>query len=1550
MSAYPYIPVATEDQLWGEIETRRRQMAATRATVTSRQAALASGLSQSYPWLDPGITQSLTLAGFPANSAQARAVATMAAVTTAQDGGFDDPAPEVPDGFFDALWQVSGEVGKVALNGLKAAMAVGGFLYEELGEAVIPAFGQAEMVTPNKFTFGRPDIGFDFGPIDDLLEVPHMVANTIAQKFSGEFWSNFWSAYTEQASPSTLRLAIGDIAATGSSPFFGFDADQGEGIIGNFNRRQELRARLQLAPYSGTPESASTLGRITALELFEPDSWAYKILSGAVDFGANVATPLDLGLGDVAKGAGIGLSAADRITMGGKVGLLPGITKRVDLGQAIDSYLTSRPGQEWAQWLADTDDVGAIWNNIGRVSPSLAEELARTSDINAIMGTLRHTLGTQIRDIPTAGPIGRTAGTILSAPLRPLGSALPDYARTFGPGAAVFRSFRNIRAIHEVPGAKFNPHDLAGSAKTLHDYVRNAKMGDDILNKYLTRMAGIEAGDSTAFLNLSIDLGTDTIQHLVNREASVFGRSFTIGQARSLTKIYRDATDDFRLYFIDAQGRNVDVLGAKTVTIDGENIPSSFGPTVHMLSELIDGAVPLPGSARELKRATSFMSRVWDIPGVEGSVEFADWILGNIWKPFQLVTRFAYPVRVLGEEQVRLAAVGMDSLFTHPWSYIQWMTSRRGGKDLEEALFNTGVEGRFGPRLDLIQEASDFKSAMARGSAGWAGLPGEILTGRFVRATRNDGEKFYQGAGVELQQMASEPVMQRIAGGLGKGDLESIGRGDLVTAQAASALKEAVDTTGTLPGTAAPAFTKVRDIGLIKEWFWSGGGKAFREELGTVKGKEILAESHSGARQAADEYIDSYLNRLNIKTGQNPDLINAVATGKLGKVNLLNVYSSKKLTKALEDYDDALPAYVKVEETIAGRTSILDRAVTTMFSAMMTRPTNTLSRSPFFRQAYNEEIERLMGFATVGVQEKVVRYARDVAKLSRNDQLRLTRIMGSTSGDRITSLAEMDTLAKAFALGRTRDLLYDLSKRNQFFDAFRHVFPFGDAWKEIMSAWTKILSEHPGNLRRFQQGVQGALGPGFGELTSQAFGTGTTPGQGFIYTDPQTKELMFNYPGSELVSGVLLGTTGQASPDAQVTLSGNVAGLNLFSATVLPGMGPSVQWPMAAFGDITGFELPQGVHDIVFPFGEPDLEQGFLEENFYPAWLQKLTTALFADPETTRIYGNTVADVMRALVRTGKYSNDTPEAQQELLDAGKSRARALMVIRALAQSSLPTGPSVRWSQADVQGNLVPIVIMAEEYRRLLDQYEGDSDKALTEWLRTFGTENLLALQGKTKEVLYRPLDEESYGWIRENPELEQDYRLTIGFFAPDPTEGSFDYSGYLRTIDDETRQVLRPRDQLQLSNDFLGTIAYEQAKSQVRDRTDVAANMWLAEVKEMLRQRFPGFDDQLPVKSPPKTSELIEELVIAANDPRLADTPAAQAINLYQQARLAAQEIVDNNRSRLNGSQSYTSSASTQFLRDWLRSVAQELIGQYPEFREAYQRVYRNEFQNRDED
>lgn len=1466
MSSRNYVDPVVEDRLWSELEQRSAELSASIASATAARAELAGAYADAYPWMEPGVVQSLVLAGVPPDDPAARQVGELAGEAAWEDGGFDESAADVPDGWLQSAWDaLSGGVGTAVKGVTRGVFTALSAPFEEL-QALISSIGEA---------------AFDDDP---------------------GFWGDMVSNYTEAAAPSNLRLAVGSLVS-------GRPVNLGSGFLPQQETRRQLEQRLTLDGFHVTP------GRLVSRLVTEPGTRPYAAISGLVDFALNVAVPIDLGVGKLAKVGKLG-------QMSEVAGLVPA-TRRTLLSEVTrDQFLSSSVGRQLTRALTDMTDVRQVWDVTNRVDLGLARRLADTRTEGETLEVLRDALGTTLREAPVAGLGGRAAGAVADVLTRSRGS----YGRVFGPGAVVKRSLSNVRLIHEVPGRVMNARDLDASAKTLHDFIRNAELGDEAASRYLYRLSDIQEGDSVALYNLTFDLMEEVTEKLVNQSGALRKR-FTRSEASGLTRMVRNYYEDVRSYFIDELGRNADVLGGYTLI--GDKV-EDMRTVPHLMSELINDVVPLP-DPRAIRRATSFIGRVWDIPGVKGSEAMADWLMSDIWKPMTLL-RGAYTVRVVGEEQVRLAGVGLDSLVSHP---VGWVEIAIGGSDSKLARMLDLIPG-VDPKLTkdvtgrLFDELAEHQAALTRGSAGWRGLPGELVTGRFPRVRKGDPE-FFQGAAVELTQLSTDPLARRVAGGLSEADLASIGR----------SLDDA----------------DPHDLSLIKEWWWRGGGASLREEFGKARGKASLVDDASavaegerllgmgvvsnrwlGARDAADYHVDTVLRRVNLKTGQHPDLLELVGTQKLGDINIRGFDAGPKLAKKLAEYEDVLPAYVKAPEAIVVThrgtvaTQHMDRVVERLFHSLMSVPTNRLSRSPAFRQLYWKRVDELVGFATRETQDAILVAAKE-AGLSRGALRKMAKKVSSGEGNRLVDIGEVDAIAKAFALDSTRELLYDLTKSNQFFDVMRLVFPFGEAWKEILTTWARIVKGNPAILRRFQQFVEGARDPEFGEFTSWALQTGSLPGEGFFHPDPQTGQEVFNYPGSAFLSRQVLDTD-----LAQVAFTGQVAGLNLLSASVLPGFGPMVQIPASVV-------LPKKsgaweiVRDIVLPFGDPDMSQGVVESQL-PGWFRKVFKGLAANPESDRIFANSVMDVARALVRSGEYSTRTPEEIDRLLLEAEKRARVLWVIRGVGQFGAPTSPAFTWSTEDLVGNVVPIKVLADEYRRLRDvKYQGDENAAFAEWMRRFGTENVLALQPKSRQIIQRPVTKEGATWLEQHPDLAHDYPLVAGLLAPEPPVGEFDYDTYLAQFEDRTREALTPAEMVAMSNNFLGRLAFEEAKRVVEGRNDPQAQLWITMVRDDIAREYPGFDSYVGLTPRPKTEQLIEELRAAVADPRFADLETVKATRLYLDAADTAEFLAQ----QIPGVKHYRSAKKARGLRDALRVTASEISARYPEFVRVWINVFSRE-------
>ena len=97
-------------------------------------------------------------------------------------------------------------------------------------------------------------------------------------------------------------------------------------------------------------------------------------------------------------------------------------------------------------------------------------------------------------------------------------------------------------------------------------------------------------------------------------------------------------------------------------------------------------------------------------------------------------------------------------------------------------------------------------------------------------------------------------------------------------------------------------------------------------------------------------------------------------------------------------------------------------------------PADQLSRNPYFRTKYNREVSR-----------------------------RLAYFMDDKGNVNISQnkLFEIEEDARNFAIGETRDLLYDLAEETRISEMLTHIAPFYNAWQEVLGRWAHLATQNP---------------------------------------------------------------------------------------------------------------------------------------------------------------------------------------------------------------------------------------------------------------------------------------------------------------------------------------------------------------------------------------------------------------------------------------------------------------------------------------------------------
>lgn len=509
----------------------------------------------------------------------------------------------------------------------------------------------------------------------------------------------------------------------------------------------------------------------------------------------------------------------------------------------------------------------------------------------------------------------------------------------------------------------------------------------------------------------------------------------------------------------------------------------------------------------------------------------------------------------------------------------------------------------------------------------------------------------------------------------------------------------------------------------------------------------------------------------------------------------------------------------------------------------------------------------------------------------------------------------VDELSKATAIELTRRSFYDAASRSNLTDLMTNVMPFIVSWQEVMRRYSRHALA---DANRFRQTTQ--------TLNGIASADPDGDGRGFFYRDPNTGELMFNFPmdhlfvpllnsyGGYLAGQLVLGRTplgmglsGAIGAGAMGALSArniNNEGLDpelvapvkslSMGFSVLPGFGPVVQ--MAATHILKNKPNQREILDMIAPMGAEEFSVTGIAKQLSPAWADRVSAALANGPRSNEQYASMAMETMRALAATGEYDLSDPASVQQLVAASERAAKRLMALQALSQFTGPVRPSIEFdvpvefqdslASEDIRGLVengkIPSQFLASIFRSL---QQDDFDTAVPKMMEMFGPHIMLYMAPLTseKEGVKGLGVSTSFGeWEGQNRDYAERHPDVYGYFAPAGSD--FDYQTYLRQL--RTGQRIRQVDQRDLIEDaqaVVGKALYRQFRRQQGMQTSPLQQQLAAEYRNTLAEAYPGFGN-----APMNIAELdatINKLQQAAFDPAMANNESAIAARKYFTAR-----------------------------------------------------------------
>lgn len=1450
--------VARSRQAWDKV-------LAARNTVSRADAQSVSTLSANYPHMSPGTVIPLAQAGVGADDPLASHVATEEAKSNQKKRGF---------------W---GAIGDIVQGGLSGAM----FL-PELGMGVVrnvaAAGGDIAAGAVSGAATGAAAGLIGAGPTAGLS----VLAGTVGGALIGGGLGGLAQARGVKVESGGFVNPL-EQTTLGQDIFYG--KSQGEGLLpGGTAVVAQQEASRRSAAISG---HALTPGRFLASSVTEPGTKPYNLLSGTMD--AAVAWELDpVNMVGKANKA-LKFREARFLPSEGELarrvaqaerndaGLVDAARKTV-IGEKVDTWLGTKKAEQAKQWFAG-HGFEDIRKQLGgdKVDVAIVRDLADATTPEAVDGILRQHLG-------IAGGME----------VKPAVGGFGMEVRRKAAGLPFFDKVKESRLWSDLPSGRIDYADPTDATHQFELLARDANIPTEQLN-------GVTRQFADALLE-------GTFEGKRKADAIIYK---TLGGAEGKVSQSKAGRQFMNKVLARAGAKDNDVLRAlideDAMKMPSENVSIS-GKTHNMVSasyltDYMDSGLDVDRTTlRGIRAATSKVARIANNPKFQAGVALGDHITNDMFKPAALL-RGAWTVRVVGEEQIRMAAAGRLSLFNHPLSYLAWAMDDEGR--ITDIFKKHGINIGGRGQVDIAGErfAKEGSTIIPASDA----LEADLL----------DAGHSHFGETVNYKQKAEAWAGD---GFTAAGHQQTYVRGAVGHVEAVA---ENIDNIAADPLMRMLA-TEPRYV--VRRWFMEGDGNEIRQALITKYGAPLRSNAEiDKALDNARGTINKVMGRVEeVKVPANvpgypgmakttaagrpgsPAIRDAIATGELngvpirdakGRINSDFVTELNKLGEELPD--QIVGSAARADAKWATKR---DSAIQSLFTHLMTKPSAKLSRSPMFRQTYWDEAKNLMTELDPAAQAKLLDSAA-AAKLPKAD-IDALRLRARASSGELT-LHEGDMLAKGRALDATQTLLYDAAKRGQISDVLRIVMPFAEAQKEVMGVWAKVgLVDNPAVLRRAQQVMSGARG------------------SGMFYKDPTTGEEMFAMPGGEFATG-LLGLQG-------VPLVGRVQGLNMFGNGIMPGIGPAMQIPAKMLLE----DKPQfdGLMKFIDPYGATSPEGGGLLEQLYPSWVKKGITAFSKSPESDRTFANTVKDVWAQGISTGKYKADTQDDIQKGLDDAKFRARGLYFLRSLSSVTgvAPTTLSPEIKAKDKDGKWIVADRLKDDLQKML---KADPDGANKAFLEKYGNNAFAFLQSKSySTVAAAATTTDASAWLKANPGVVKKYGDVAGLFAPQG--GEFDYAQYLKNLKSGDTVSMTIEEYAQSANDKLAKMIFYEQKDKFGPRPSKSQRAWLTDLRMALREEYPGFDKHLPGKPDQGTvkDEFIPQIEKAVKDPKLADNKVAQATATYLQGREAAIK-----QAKAAGFETFTQARSAQPLREWLRQLGDQLISEVPDFEPMMSRIFDRE-------
>ena len=740
--------------------------------------------------------------------------------------------------------------------------------------------------------------------------------------------------------------------------------------------------------------------------------------------------------------------------------------------------------------------------------------------------------------------------------------------------------------------------------------------------------------------------------------------------------------------------------------------------------------------------------------------------------------------------------------------------------------------------------------------------------------------------------------------------------------------------------------------------------RSYFEGLGK-RDPSFIWDSLDGAKT----YVDDVVRDLTDVTGGHPHLLAAISGNRvmiggeafsLGRRTAYGNVPSAEFTSLLKmgDPDDAsIPIFAQWSKAPEG-TNVYPRA--SEFAEEKSR--NVFNW--FMQNAYGRSSDKFARIPLWNVRKWNL-IADMIPSLSKEEALKLKNSLPSLNlpayvVDNILdnipravgtgTLEYLDNIAGHYATEDTINLLFDSRKKTLFGRNHRILFPFFDAFREVGAQLIKTainpISTHRidkaaealGNFRIGGPGETNIIGPGDID--------GDSKDEGFVYRDPQTNSLSFNFP---LVGGAARALTGIPF-DFKIS----VGSLSM-ATSVIPSVGPYVALTYTAIPNRQG-ETWDRLNRIVIPYGEPSNE---LQDYFTPLAIQRFTQGLAAgtpfervanfmgNPNNDPVYKTLQSRTFMAELASGKYGQDEASVR-EAMQVSQDKGNTLWWLRGLTQFFSPGAPISQFYAKQKDGKLVPLGVMLDGIRKTendIREKGGTFQDQMDAVVNQYGDLVLPYLASISETTVPgAESSKEFYAFKTKNPDLFKRYPDVAGYFGPSTNE--FDQEIY--NIQKRAGELVAlPKEEIAAQIEQMwGNLRYnklDRELTQALGETPMKAYA-LSLGESQIKSSLPSWNRTLAFQEyNDKIVNSVNSIIKASDDPKLVNLPVMSPLKEYLAQRNAMINVITRS-SGLTSVNSWRNNRGGIVEREALKIIGDQIAEKNPAFQGVWDSVLSREF------